>query len=117
MTRNSWPSYRILILAGSRSEKTNALLNQINHEPDIDKIYLYTKDTYKAKYQLLICKSILMIQKLLLKNKKTIQKKWKILIVFDDLINDMLSSKKLNPIVAELFIRGRELNISLVLIT
>ena len=71
--------YRILILAGSRSEKTNALLNQINHEPDIDKIYLYTKDTYKAKYQLLICKSILMIQKLLLENKKTIQKKWEIL--------------------------------------
>ena len=33
--------------------KTNALLNVINHEPDIDKIYLYRKDPYEAKYQLL----------------------------------------------------------------
>ena len=44
-------------------------------------------------------------------------KKRKILIVFDDLIADMLSNKKLNPIVTELFIRGRKLNISLVSIT
>ena len=43
--------------------------------------------------------------------------KRKILIVFDDLIADMLTNKKLNPIVTELFIRGRELNISLVFIT
>ena len=38
------------------------------------------------------------------------------MIVFDDMIAAMLSNKKLNPIVTELFIRGRELNISLVLI-
>ena len=44
-------------------------------------------------------------------------KKPKILIVFDDIISDMLSNKKLNPIVTELFIRGRKLNISLVFIT
>ena len=44
-------------------------------------------------------------------------KKRKILIVFDDMIADMLSNKKLNPIVTELFIRGRKLNISLVFIT
>ena len=44
-------------------------------------------------------------------------KKRKILIVFDDMIADMLSNKKLNPLVAELFIRGRKLNISLVFIT
>ena len=44
-------------------------------------------------------------------------KKRKLLIVFDDMIADMLSNKKSNPIVTELFIRGRELNISLVLIT
>ena len=44
-------------------------------------------------------------------------KKLKILIVFDDMIADMLSNKKLNPIVTELFIRGRKLNISLVFIT
>ena len=39
-------------------------------------------------------------------------KKQKILIAFDDMIADMLSNKKLNPIVTELFIRGRKLNIS-----
>ena len=43
------------------------------------------------------------------KNRKT--------IVFDDMIADMLSNKKLNPIVTELFIRERKLNISLVFIT
>ena len=42
--------YRIFIVGGSVSGKTNALLNLINHEPDIDKIYLYTKDSYEAKY-------------------------------------------------------------------
>ena len=44
-------------------------------------------------------------------------KKRKILIVFDDMIADMLSNKKLNPILTELFIRGRKLNISLVFVT
>ena len=44
-------------------------------------------------------------------------KKRKILIVFDDMIADMLSNKKLNPIVTELFIRDRKLNISLFFIT
>ena len=39
------------------------------------------------------------------------------MIVFDDMIVDMLSSKKLNSIVTELFIRGRKSNISLVFIT
>ena len=42
-----------------------------------------------------------------------LNKKRKILIVFDDMIADMFSNKKLNPIVTELFIRGRKLNISL----
>ena len=44
-------------------------------------------------------------------------KKSRILIVFDDIIADMLSNKKFNPIVTELFIRGRKLNISLAFIT
>ena len=44
-------------------------------------------------------------------------KKRKILIVFDDMIAGMLSNKKLNPIVTDLFIRGRKLNISLVFMT
>ena len=44
-------------------------------------------------------------------------KKRKILILFDDMIADMISNKKLDPIITELFIRGRKLNISLVFIT
>ena len=44
-------------------------------------------------------------------------KKRKILIVFDDMIADIINNKKLNPIVTELFIRGRKLNISIVFIT
>ena len=39
--------YWILIMGGSGPGKTNALLNLINHEPDIDKIYLCAKDPYK----------------------------------------------------------------------
>ena len=48
--------YRILIIGGSGSGKTNALLNLRNNQPDIDKIYLYTKHLYEAKYQFLIIK-------------------------------------------------------------
>ena len=44
-------------------------------------------------------------------------KKRKILIVFDDMIADMINNNKLNPIVTELFTRGRKLNISIVFIT
>ena len=44
-------------------------------------------------------------------------KKQKTLIVFDDMIADMLSNEKVNPVIIELFIRGRMLNISLVFIT
>ena len=46
-----------------------------------------------------------------------VDKENKILIVFDDMIADMINNKKLNSIVTELFIRGRKLNISLVFIT
>ena len=46
--------YGILIIGGCGSGKTNALLNLINIESDIDKIYLYAKDPYEAKYQFLI---------------------------------------------------------------
>ena len=48
--------YRILIVGGSGSRETNALLNLINNQPDIDKIYLYAKNPYGAKYQYLIKK-------------------------------------------------------------
>ena len=43
-------------------------------------------------------------------------KKHKILISFDHMIADMLNNKKLNPIVTELFVRGKKLNTSLVFI-
>ena len=54
---SNWPyipdhPYTILIIGGSGSRKTNALLNLINNQPDIDKIYLYAKDPYDAKYQI-----------------------------------------------------------------
>ena len=57
----NWPEipdhpYRIIIAGGYGSGKRNALLNLINHENDINKIYLYAKDLYEAKYQLLISK-------------------------------------------------------------
>ena len=48
--------YRIFIIGGSGSGKTNALLNLINNQPDIDKIYLYAKDPYEKKNQYLINK-------------------------------------------------------------
>ena len=48
--------YRILILGGSGSGKTNSLFNLINHPPDIHKIDLYAKDPYEAKYKFLINK-------------------------------------------------------------
>ena len=56
----NWPyipdhPYKILIIGVLSSGKTNVLLNLIRHQrPDIDKIYLYVKDPFKSKYQLLI---------------------------------------------------------------
>ena len=57
----NWPEipdhpYKILIIGGSLSGKTNALYNLINHEPVNDKIYLHAKYLYETKYQLLIKK-------------------------------------------------------------
>ena len=56
-----WPyipdhPYRILIIGGFESGKTNTLLNLIKKQDDIDKIYLYAKDLYKPKYEFLIKK-------------------------------------------------------------
>ena len=48
--------YRILIIGGSGSGKTNALINLMNEQNDIDKIYLYAKDLSKPKYEYLIKK-------------------------------------------------------------
>ena len=127
--------YRILIVGGSGSGKTNALLNLINNQPDIDKIYLYPKDPYEAKYQYLINKrekvgldhfkdsrAFMEYSNDMQDGFKNIEdynlgKKRKILIVFEDVIADMINNKKLNPVVTELVIRGRKLNISIVFIT
>ena len=128
---SKWPyipdnPYRILIIGGSGSGKTNALLNLINNQPDIDKIYLYAKDPYEAKYQYLINKREQVGLNHFNDPKGFIEhsndeynlgKKRKILIVFDDMIADIINDKKLNPVVTELFIRGRKLNISIVFIT
>ena len=56
-----WPKtpvspHRIVIVGGYESGKTIALFNLINYEPDIEKILLYVKYPYEAKYQLLINK-------------------------------------------------------------
>ena len=96
---------------------------------------MYAKDPYETKYQLLINKR----ESTGLKHfnyskafteysndahgvyqnidKYNVDKERKMLIVFDDMIADMINNKKLNSIVTELFIRGRKLNISLVFIT
>ena len=127
--------YRILIVGGSGSWKTNALLNLIKNQPDIDKIYLYAKDPYEAKYQFLINKRKSTGLRHFNDPKAFIEyssdmhnvykyideynedKERKILIFFDDLIADMINNKKLNSVVTELFIRGRKLHISLIFIT
>ena len=127
--------HRILIVGGSGSGKTNLLLNLIENQPDIDKIYLYAKDPYESKYQYLIHKregaginhfnnpkAFIDYSNDMYDVYKNIDdynpdKENKILMVFDDMIADMIHNKKLNSIVAELFIRGRKLNISLVFIT
>ena len=71
---------------------------------------------------LMILRLLLNIQTIMLIFIKKIEdynpnKRRKILIIFDDMIADMLSNKKLNPKVTELSIRGRKLNISFVFIT
>ena len=126
--------YRILIIGGSGTRKTNALINLINNQSDIDKIYLYAKDPYEDKYQYLLKKRERVGINHLNDPKAFIEysidmhnvyknidnynpdKENKILIVFDDMIADMINNKKLNSIVTELFIRCRKLNISLVFI-
>ena len=117
----NWPQipdhpYRILIIGGSGSGKTNSLFNLINHQADIDKIYLsmiHVKDPCEAKYQFLIkkhedvgtkhfndSKAFIEYSNNMVDIYKNIEdynqnKKRKILIVFDDMIADMLSNKNL----------------------
>ena len=134
----TWPYipdhlYKSLIIGGSGSEKTNALLNLIRKQDDIDKIYLYAKDLSEPKYEFLIKKHKNAGTKhfsdpnAFIKCSNTMDdvyqniddynpsRKRKILIVFDDMITDIMSNKKFQVIIKELFIRCRKVNISLFL--
>ena len=125
----NWPyipdhPYTILIIGGSGSGKTNLLLNLKENQPDIGKIYFYAKDPYESKYQYLINKresvginhfndpkAFIEYSNDMHDVYKNIDdynpdKENKILIVFDDMIANMINNKKLNSIVTELFIRG-----------
>ena len=109
------------------------LLNLIKHQrPDIEKIYLYIKDPFESNYQLLITGrekvgiKRLKNPKVFIDHSQTINdlyqnledynptKKRRVLIVFDDVIADMESNKKISPIVNESFLREGKLNISIV---
>ena len=111
-----------------------SLFSLINQQSDIDKIYLYAKDTNEEEYQFLMKTREDVGAKHFNDSKPNIENsndmddiyqnieeynpntKCKLLIVFDDMIADMVSNEKLNPLVTELLIRGRKLNISLVLL-
>ena len=118
----NWPyipyhPFRILIIGGSGSAKTNVLLNLIENQLDIDKIYLYAKDPYEAKYQYLISKrksvgiNYFKDPKVFIEysngmhdvfkniNYYSPDKENKILILFDNMIADMIQNKKPNSIV------------------
>ena len=111
------------------------MLNLINEQGDTDKIYLYAKDLSEPKYELLIknCENAgikhLNDSKAFIECSNTMDdvyeniddynpnRKRKILIIFDDMIVDIMTNKKFQAIIKELFIRCRKLNISLVFIT
>ena len=132
--RNDWP-FRMLIIGLSGSGKTNTLLHLINNFHPIDKIYLYAKDTDEKKYQFLINKreqagiknlndphafieySNNMDDVLDDINNHNKNRDKKVLIIFDDMIADIMRSEKFKAIVKELFIRCRKLNISIAFIT
>ena len=117
-----WPyipdhSYRILIIGGSGSGKTNILLHLINEQKDIDKIYLYAKDLSEPKYEYLIRNRETAGIKHLNDSKAFIEcsntvndvyenignynpkRKRKLLIVFDDMIAYIMASKKFQSII------------------
>ena len=124
--------YRILIIGGSGSGKTNTLLNLIKEEDDIDNIYLYAKDLSEPKSEFLMKKredtgikycndpnAFIEFSNRMDDVYQNIDdcnpsRKRKILIVFDDMIANIMTSKKFQAIIKELFIRCRKVNISLV---
>ena len=125
----------MLTIGPSGSDKTNTLLHLINNFHLIDKIYLYAKDTEEKKYQFLINKreqagiknvnnphafiEYLNDMDDLLDNMNNYNKNRdkKVLIIFVDIIADIMRSEKFKAIVKKLFIRYRKLNISIVFIT
>ena len=127
--------YRIIIIAGSGSGKTSALINLINEQNDIDKIYQYARDLSGPKYEYLIKKredpgiKHLNYPNTFIEYSNTMDdvyenindynpiRKIKKLIVFDYMIADIMGNKKFEVIIKELFIRCRKLNISLVFVT
>ena len=124
-----------MIIGGSGSGKTNSLLNLINEQNDIEKIYLYARDLNEPKYKILIKNrkdagiKYLNDPNAFIESSNTMDdvyenihdynsnRKIKILIVFDDMIADIMTNKKFQSIIKELFIRCRKLNISLIFIT
>ena len=127
-----------MLIIGFGSGKTNALLNLIKKEDSdnlIDKMYLYVRDLNEPKYQFLIknCEDIgikyLNDPKAFIEysqcmdgvynniNDYNPNRKRKILIVFDDTIADIMTNRKFQAIIKQLFIRCRKLNISLVFTT
>ena len=128
-------SFRMLIIGPSGSGKTNILLHLIDKFHPIDKIYLYAKDTDEDKYRYLINQreqagiknlndpyafieySNDMNDVLEDINNYNKNRDKKVLIIFDDMIADIMRSEKFKAIVKELFIRCRKLNISIVFIT
>ena len=134
MKTNNWPyipdhPYRILITGGSGSGKTKTLINLINKQNYIDKIYLYARDLSEPKYEYLIKKredvgikhinnpnafiecSNTMDDVYENINDYNPSRRRKTLIVFDDMIADIMINKKFQAIMKELFIRCRKLNI------
>ena len=139
-----WPyiphhPYKIIIIGGSGSGKTNTALNLVkedDYHDIIDKIYLYAKDLSEPKYEYLIKKrenagikhvnnpnAFIMCSNIMddvyedINDYNLNRDKKKVLIVFDDMIADIMSNKKFQAMIKELFIRCRKLNISLVFIT
>ena len=124
-----------MIIGGSGLGKTYILLNLINEQHDIDKIYLYARDLNKPKYEIFIkkCKDAgikhLNDLNAFIECLNTMDdvnehihnynssRKRKFLIVFNDTIADIMTNKKFQAIIKELFIRCRKLGISLVFIT
>ena len=104
-----------MIIGGSGSGKTNTLLNLINEQHDIDKIYFHAKDLNEPKYEILIKKRENAGIKYLNDlnafiecfntmddiyediNDYNLSRKRKIIIAFDDMIADIMTNKKLKP--------------------